>query len=123
METNFEDMVFQSDEEMEKEFDKLLAVLKDGLEADNQRNVANLRQIKAMRFVKAAMEYMMSDYIAKVYSETIGTMGTVTVECKSLKFDDPAWFAGVAQLADNVEVYPLKKDAVRMSFAFHGVNI
>ena len=48
-------------------------------------------------------------------------MGSVSVEGKSLEFDDPMRFARAAEFASNVEIYPLANDRVRLTFTFHGL--
>ena len=54
--------------------------------------------------------------------EPFKSMGSVSVEGEQLVFDKPEWFARVAEFASNTEVYPLAKQAIRMTFTFHGLT-
>lgn len=124
MEYSF-DMKFMTDAELEQAMDELVESIKDDVNnAENKTTVPNLLRLNQLQFTYAVLKYITKDKDVqlsyKLY-EPFKTMGSVTIEGKSLEFDKPEWFARAAEFATNTEIYPLAKDAVRMTFTFHGL--
>ena len=47
--------------------------------------------------------------------------GHIMIEASELRFDTLRWLSRTLELADNVDIYPLKNGAVRMTVGFHGL--
>lgn len=117
---------FSSDDELEQAMDEIINSIKDKiLEEESKITILNLQRTKQFEFAYAALQYIMRGEAVKISRkeyEPFKTMGSITVEGKILEFYNPEWFARVAEFADNTEVYPLTKNAVRMTFTFHGLT-
>lgn len=125
MEYNF-DMKFMTDAELEQAMDEFIDSIKDDVNNDESKTtVLNALRLKQLQFAYAVLQYITKDKDVqlsyKLY-EPFKTMGSITVEGKTLEFDKPEWFARVAEFATNTEIYPLAKNAVRMTFTFHGLT-
>jgi hypothetical protein len=123
---NYFDFAFMSDEELELAMDEIINNMKEDLiREETETTIINPVRIKQFQFAYAALQYIMKDQNVrlsyKMY-EPFKTMGSVTVEGKVLEFCKPEWFARIAEFASNTEVYPLAKNAVRMTFTFHGLT-
>ena len=55
-------------------------------------------------------------------NKPLNSMGTVSVEGNPLMFTNSLWFSRAAEFASNMEVYPLAKNLVRLTFTFHGLT-
>lgn len=135
-EFNF-DLGFMSEEEIEailrgleaaheEAFDELVENIRPDIEADEKAPATlNSLRYRQMQFAYAALRYITKDSDIKVsykLHEPFRSMGSISVEGRVLKFSNPEWFARVAEFADNTEVYPLAKNAVRLTFTFHGLT-
>lgn len=111
--------------EIEKDFDAFIEFMKDKLEKDKEnKKVHNFLQYEKMNFVESVLKKLASFCNAEVKSEVSDVFeseGSVTIEGKHLEFP-VEWFARAAEFADNMEIYPLAKNAVRISFAFHNLT-
>lgn len=125
MDNNFE-VKFLSDAELEQAMDEVVNGIKDDIIKDELRTtILNPLKMEQFKFAYAALQYMMkgkSVQISYKMYEPFKTMGSITVEGAILEFDKPEWFARVAEFASNTEIYPLTKNAVRMTFTFHGLT-
>lgn len=125
MDNNFE-TEFLTGDELEEAMDEFIAGIKDDINNDELKaTVLNLPRAQQLQFTYAALQYIMKGknvQISYKMYEPFKTMGSVTVEGAILEFDKPEWFARVAEFASNTEIYPLKKNAVRMTFTFHGLT-
>ena len=124
MEYSF-DMNFMTDAELEQAMDELVEIIGDDVDnVEGKEVVPNSLRLQQLQFTYAVLKYITKDRDVrlsyKLY-EPFKTVGSVTVEGSSLEFDKPEWFARAAEFASNVEIYPLVKDAVRMTFTFHGL--
>lgn len=120
------DTTFQSDDEIERILDEFVESVRDEVETDESKmTILNGLKLKQLQFTYAVLKYLtrVSDVELsyKLY-EPFKTMGSVSVEGKLLEFDSPEWFARAAEFASNTEVYPLKKNRVRLTFTFHGLT-
>ena len=115
-----------TDAELEQAMDALIECIEDDVNNDeNKTTVLNPLRLSQLQFAYAALQYITRGQDVKLsykLYEPFKTMGSVTVEGKTLKFDNPEWFARVAEFATNTEIYPLAKNAVRMTFTFHGLT-
>lgn len=118
---------FSSVEETEKEFNAILNAVQDEIEAD-ERNVTilNALRMKQFQFCYATILYLTrgTDVLVsyKLY-EPFKTMGSIHIEGEAIAFQDMVRFAHAAEFASNIEVYPLAKDKVRMTFTFHNLTV
>lgn len=115
-----------SDAEIEQRMDEIIEGLRPGIEADDAKiSILSEDRLHQLEFTYLVMRYLTQGTDAtvsyKLY-EPFKTMGSVSVEGKSLDFDNPKWFIRAAEFASNVEVYPLANDRVRMTFTFHGLT-
>lgn len=125
MDNNFE-VKFLSDAELEQAMDEVVSGIKDDINKDEMRTtVLNPFKMQQFQFAYAALQYIMKDknvQISYKMYEPFKTMGSITVEGTVLEFNKPEWFARIAEFASNTEIYPLNKNAVRMTFTFHGLT-
>lgn len=100
--------------------------VKDDVAADEEKTtVLNPMKLQQMQFAHAALKYITRDSDVEVsykLNTPFKTMGSISVEGETLAFDKPEWFARVAEFANNMEVYPLVKNRVRLTFTFHGLT-
>lgn len=113
------------DMQVERRMDEIVESLKPYIEGDEKKlALLNEDRLKQLEFTYLAMRYLTQGTDAvvtyKLY-EPFKTMGSVSVEGKSLEFDDPMRFARAAEFASNIEIYPLANDRVRLTFTFHGL--
>lgn len=115
-----------SDAEVEQRMDEIIERLKPDIEADDRTpSLLNEDKLHQLEFTYLVMRYLTQGTDAEVtykLYEPFKTMGSVSVEGKSLEFDNPKWFTRAAEFASNVEVYPLTSDRVRLTFTFHGLT-
>lgn len=115
-----------SDADVEQRMDEIIEKLRPDLEADDAKiSVLNDDRMRQLEFTYLVMRYLThgTDAVVsyKLY-EPFKTMGSVSVEGKSLEFDNPKWFSRAAEFASNTEVYPLANDRARLTFTFHGLT-
>ena len=119
-------MKFMSDEELRNAMDEFIDSVKDDVAADEEKTtVLNPMKLQQMQFAHAALKYITRDSDVEVsykLNTPFKTMGSISVEGETLAFDKPEWFARVAEFANNMEVYPLVKNRVRLTFTFHGLT-
>lgn len=117
---------FASDKELERSLDELIANMSKDINNDENRpTVLNNHKLQQLQFAYAALAYITKGQDVKLsykLYEPFKTMGSISVEGNTLEFGNPEWFARVAEFASNTEIYPLKKDGVRLTFTFHGLT-
>ena len=115
-----------SDTEIEQRLDEIIGNIAPAIEADeNKLSVLNDDKLRQLEFTYLVMRYLTRGTDASVsykLYEPFKTMGSVSVEGKSLEFDNPKWFSRAAEFASNTEIYPLANDKVRLTFTFHGLT-
>lgn len=115
-----------SDAEVEHRLDEIIENLRPYIESDEAKvTLLNMDRLRQLEFTYLVMQYLTKGTDANVtykLYEPFKTMGSVFVEGKLLEFDRPKWFARAAELASNVDIYPLTNDAVRLTFTFHGLT-
>lgn len=118
---------FSSDAELERAMDEIVNGIKDEmLKEASKISILNVKRMKQIELAYAALKHITSGEGVKIsyeeYEPFKAMGGSIVVEGKSLEFNNPELFAKIAGLADNMEVYPLTKNAVCMAFTFHGLT-
>lgn len=112
-----------NDLDREMELDALVECYRDAIEKeDNAPAILNMSRADQFQFALAVLTYIMRGKDVKVTCKTnepVRTTGVIYAEGKTLEFGSVKWFLRIAEFADNIEVYPLEKDAVRMAFMFY----
>lgn len=120
------DKTFLTDEDLEQSMDDFIEVISQKLEAEEwNTTMLDFQKSKQIQFAYSVLKYLTrgSDAVVSYkLHEPFKTMGSVSVEGKSIEFYQPEWFARVAEFASNTEVYPLAKNRVRLTFTFHGLT-
>ena len=115
-----------SDEEVEQRMDEIVESLRPDIEADKSRtvllNAARMTQLEFTYLVMRRLTQGRDVSVTYKLYEPFRTMGSVSVEGKSIEFDAPEWFARAAEFASNTDVYPLADNKVRLTFTFHGLT-
>ena len=127
MNNNFETHEFEREEAF-KEFDRFIDVIKDELlAADEKPRIINPYRIAQMQLayalLKKSVNEMMDVKLSYELYEPFKSMGSISLEGDSLEFYNSELFSYAVKLADNMEVYALKGDRVRMSLAFHTITM
>lgn len=124
MESKFDAMF---DEEMIDMQDEIIKELgKEISEEDRKMSVVNFKRLKEILFTYEAMKLLGKEANAKVnlkLYKPFRSMGSVSLEGKSLEFYNSELFAEAAKLSSNVEAYPLTNGNIRMTFTFHGLTM
>ncbi len=88
--------------------------------------IINPAKIKQLEFVHEILSMLLKGQDVKITKKTFKpfkSAGSVSVEGAEIKIKYPDIFLKIASFADNIDVYPLTKDAVKMDFGFHGLTI
>lgn len=116
---------FQTDEEVWEMLDNVVVTVGEAIIVDeNKPAVLNPIKIQQMQFAYGVLKYLTKDTDAKLtyaLNEPFKSMGSITVEGKTLTFTNSEWFARACEFASNTEVYPLANGKVRMTLTFHGL--
>lgn len=109
-----------------KDFDKLVKKFSELYEAQKDKpSVVNQLRLRQMEFVYSVLKKISKGKNARIsykLYEPFESMGSITIEGESIEICNPEWFARAVEFASNIEVYPLEKKAVRMTFTFHGLS-
>ncbi len=120
------DKTFLTDEDLEQSMDDFIEAISQELEDEEwNTTVLDIQKSKQIQFAYSVLKYLTrgSDAVVSYkLHEPFKTMGSVSVEGKSIEFYQPEWFARIAEFASNTEVYPLAKNRVRLTFTFHGLT-
>lgn len=125
MEYKFENDIIYN-EELKQYMDSVLDEIQNEIEKDEESTtILNPIKLQQIQFAYAVLKYLMRGTDAVVsckLNQPFKTMGSISVEDKSLEFTQPEWFSRAAEFASNTEVYPLAKNRVRLTFTFHGLT-
>lgn len=120
------DKTFLTDEDLEQSMDDFIEAISQELEDEEwNTTMLDIQKSKQIQFAYSVLKYLTrgSDAVVSYkLHEPFKTMGSVSVEGKSIEFYQPEWFARIAEFASNTEVYPLVKNRVRLTFTFHGLT-
>lgn len=108
-------------------FDEFIEYLKSLPDA-NKVSILNQARVEQMEFVYRIIKKVLisSGCDAKVIckqSEFSPSRGVVEVEGINIELADGKWFSRAAEFANNIEVYPLSDNRVRMTFMFKNLTI
>ena len=116
-----------SDEEVDKAFDGLVEAYQEFIDANSGTAILNPSRFSQMKLAYGILEKLTAkmDGVKLKYTlnEPFQTMGDITLEGNSIEFFSSKWFSKVAELASNLEVYPLANGQVRLTFTFHGIAV
>lgn len=122
--TEFE-IDFQTDEEVWEMLDNVVVTVGEAIAVDEKKPaVLNPIKIQQMQFACGVIKYLTRNNDAKLsytLNEPFKSMGSISVEGKTLTFANSEWFARACEFASNTEVYPLANGHVRMTLTFHGL--
>lgn len=88
--------------------------------------IMNFQRMQQMQLSYAILQKMFKDNqsvnIGYVLNKPYKSMGYIKIEGDTLSFNNPGLFIQAASLADNVEIYPIHKNNVRMNLTFHNIT-
>lgn len=127
MEKDFEFQEFLEDDDGTDEFlDAFVEFVLENVDSKKPSiGILNPMRAKQIEFCYTVMRWLTNGTKAKVtytLNEPLNSMGTVSVEGNPLMFTNSLWFSRAAEFASNMEVYPLAKNLVRLTFTFHGLT-
>ena len=116
---------FESDKDIENQFDDLVACIGSEINMAEQ-DPATINPIKLyqIQFAYAVMKYLTKNTGVKVKYELhkpFRSMGNVSVEGAEWTVTNSVWFFRAARFASNMEIYPLTNGRFRLVFTFHGL--
>ncbi len=112
---------------MNEEFERNLDLLAEAIaKSESVPSVINPKRVMEMHnayvILKGVIDHMPGVSLTYKLHSPYPSVGYINVEGKVLSFASPELFKRVSALADNVEVYSLKRNAVRLTFTFHGLT-
>lgn len=117
---------FKSPEEAEEALKDLASALNELIMKDESRtSVLDPIRMDQVMFCYSALQFLTRDMDVKLsykLHEPYQSMGSISIEGNNMEFKDAKWFTRVAEFANSMEVYPLAKQAVRITFTFHGLT-
>lgn len=125
MNKNDFEIEFHSDEEVWEMIDNVVVTIGEAAMVDEAKpSILNPIKIQQMQFAYGVLKYLTKETDAKLtylLNEPFKSMGSISIEGKTLSFTNSEWFARAAEFASNTEVYPLTNGKVRMTLTFHGL--
>ena len=114
---------FTLDPEQEQILDNLTALILANEQRTSVLNLAKLAKIEAAyALLRALTRDMEGVRLTYALHEPFKSTGFISLEGESLEFYRLPLFSRAAALADNIEIYPLIGDRVRMTFTFLGLT-
>lgn len=121
---NYDDFDFEN-EEAEEALDAFIEYLSDVIKPrDGAVYALNPFRINNVRLCASVLKKYVVGENVKIEWEIhkpIDCAAYISLEGKSLMLEDTRWLSRVGSLANNMEIYPLANDGVRMTFTFYGV--
>ena len=125
MDKNEFEIEFHSEEEILEMFDSVVVAVGEAVAVDESKTaMLNPLRIQQIQFAYGVMKYLTQNSGVKIsyaLNEPFKSMGSISVEGKTLVFTNSEWFARAAEFASNTEIYPLTNGMVRMTLTFHGL--
>ena len=116
---------FNSNEEVQEMLDGIVASVGEAIMADEERtSILSPLKLQQMQFAYGVLKYLIKGTGAQLtYSlnEPFKSMGSISVEGKTLSFTNAEWFSRAAEFASSTEIYPLSNGKIRMTMTFHGL--
>lgn len=113
-------------EEDFSEFDAIIEALRQEKPVV-KRYVPNDKRISECRLAYSALRRCLNEAGCNIrlmdfeQSEIAPSSGDIIIEAEEIRFVGTKWFARIAELADNIDVYPLTDGAIRMTVGFYGL--
>ena len=125
---DFEEVVdYLTDDEAEKALNSLLDDLAAKItEQESGPSVTNPKAVRALITVYKAAKRLVTGKSVRVsyaLNTPFRSMGNVTIEGRELVFRSPLFVGKAAELASNLEIYPLVNGGVRMTYTFHDLTV
>lgn len=118
---NGHSFVNEEDDDLTEEF---LAEIARAIEQDESgTHVANIKRLKDVKFVYRLLERITSgEQLRIVYelNKPYTSMAYISVVGKTLRFENPEWFALCSNIASNVEIYARMDGNAQVNFTFNG---
>ncbi len=115
---------FTLDPEQEQILDNLTALILANEQRTSVLNLAKLAKIEAAyALLRALTRDMEGVRLTYALHEPFKSTGFISLEGESLEFYHLPLFSRAAGLANNIEIYPLIGDRVRMTFTFLGLTV
>lgn len=125
MDKNSFEIEFHSDEEVWEMLDNVVVTVGEAIAVDEEKPaVLNPIKIQQMQFAYGVIKYLTQNTDANLsyaLNEPFKSMGSISIEGKTLTFTNSEWFARACEFASNTEIYPLANGKVRMTLTFHGL--
>ena len=122
---NFE-FEFNSEDDIEEMFDSFVDKIRENIIADEEKvTILNPLRLAQIRFTYSVMRYLTKGtdiMVTYKLNEPSKAMGSVSVEGETLEITNSKWFARAVEFANNIEIYPLAKGGVRLTFTFHNLT-
>ncbi len=110
----------------ERQLDELIALIGKRIETEDQRvQIMNLPRVKQLEFAYEVLKILLAGQDASIsykLNDPFKSVGSVSIEGRNVAFSKIEWFVKAANVADNVEVYPLTNGKLRMTLTFHNVT-
>lgn len=110
----------------ERQLDELIALIGKRIETEDQRvQIMNLPRVKQLEFAYEVLKILLAGQDALIsykLNDPFKSIGSVSIEGRNVAFSKIEWFIKAANVADNMEVYPLTNGKLRMTLTFHNVT-
>jgi len=106
----------------EDDFSDLFLAIRD---EESKTAVLNQNRFRAFRFAYGVVEkILLSSGMRLSYKlhEPFKSMGSISIEGKTLSFAQTEWFSRAAEFADVTDICPLANGDVRLTFTFHNMT-
>ena len=114
-------------ENTEMELDEIVEIIGEQILQDEKiPGILNLTRVQQMQFSYAVLKKLCKDEgmtVRYIQNEPFQSMGSIFVEGDSLEFGDCKWLGKALEFADNVEIYPILNERVRMTLTFHKLTV
>ena len=95
------------------------------------QSVDKVRVLNSARMQQVSLAYALLKCLAKrtgaetsyKVCEPFTSMASISMEGENLTFGESKYFNRIMEVADNMEVYPLTKNRVRLDFTFYHMTI
>lgn len=118
---------YEEMEDIEMELDGLIESIGDQIMQDEKTpGILNLTRMQQMQFSYSVLKKLCKDgdmTVQYIQNEPFKSMGSIFIEGDSLSFLDCKWLGRAVEFADNVDIYPLLNERVRMVLTFHKLTV
>lgn len=118
---------YENLENIEMELDSIIESIGEQImQNENAPGILHLPRMQQMQFSYAVLQKLCKNEdmtVRYIQNEPFQSMGSIYVEGDSLSFLDCKWLSRAVEFADNVEIYPLLDERIRMVLTFHGLTV